>query len=177
MYADASSFKSRLTQDYPLDILHHACKHGYKDLADIVAPNTLSYQLSTVAPKLTTILHHWVRSVYLSSVQILKGSASHYRCYIMTGGSTFANTWMIIFGSPNSRIVPGFLHGKPYLITSLQKILGLFFPLFRYLLFRTARGAIVVSAIPLQSCSPKLPPKDVQFQNSVQSHFQVEVRL
>jgi hypothetical protein len=57
-------FDSQLTQDYPVDILHHSCKHGYKDLADIVAPNTLSYQLGAVAPKLTTIFYHWVRSFH-----------------------------------------------------------------------------------------------------------------
>lgn len=66
--ADASPFNSQLTEDYPVDILRHACKHGYKDLADIVAPHTLSYQLGAVAPKLTTILYHWVRSVSLSSI-------------------------------------------------------------------------------------------------------------
>ncbi|KIM42586.1 hypothetical protein M413DRAFT_444292 [Hebeloma cylindrosporum] len=63
VYGAMNLFMTRmrqLTQDYPVDILRHACKHGYRDLADIVAPNTLSYTLSVVAPKLTTILYHWV---------------------------------------------------------------------------------------------------------------------
>jgi len=66
--ADTSSFNSQLTQDYPVDILRHSCKHGYKDLADIIAPHTLSYQLGAVAPKLSTILYHWVRSISLGSI-------------------------------------------------------------------------------------------------------------
>lgn len=181
MYRWRVSLLIAITQHYPLDILQHACKHSYKDLADIVAPNTLSYQLGTVAPKLTTILHHWVGSVSLGSIQILNCSSSPHRCYIMTGGWIFAGTWIVVFGSPNSRNVPGFLHGKPYLITSSPKILVLYLLLFRFLIFHHARRdpAVVVSALHLQKSSRKLRPKDVQSQNSVQSDFldQVEVRL
>lgn len=179
MYLTPFPFNSQLTQDYPLDILRHACKHGYKDLADIVAPNTLSYQLGVVAPKLTTILYHWVRSVSLRSIQLLKRSVSPNRWYITTSGWVFAETWIVISGSPNPWIVVGLLCGKPYLIANSPKILVSYFPLFHFPSFHHAQYPALVPVTHFQNSSPHLPPKDVQFQNSVRSYFlhQVEVRL
>jgi hypothetical protein len=48
---------------YPLEILNHCDAHGYSDLANDVALNTLSYSLEKVASVLTHpgLLRKWVR--------------------------------------------------------------------------------------------------------------------
>jgi hypothetical protein len=58
---------------YPLEILNHCYKHGYKELADQVAPHTIIFPLPRVVEKLTHpgLLQEWVRYIFRPSVQLL----------------------------------------------------------------------------------------------------------
>jgi len=57
---------------YPLEILNHCYKHGYKELADQVAPHTITFPLPKVAVTLTHpgLLPEWVRYIFRPSIQL-----------------------------------------------------------------------------------------------------------
>lgn len=56
------TLRSQLIKQYPLEILNHAYRHGYFDLADQVAIETISKPLDEIARRLTHpgLLQRWV---------------------------------------------------------------------------------------------------------------------
>jgi len=60
---------SQVVQDRPVEVLNHRYKHGYQDLANIAAYNSLAQSLGSVANGLTTpgLLATWVTLLLFAS--------------------------------------------------------------------------------------------------------------
>ena len=62
------ALQSQLTEEHPLEILNHAYRHGYGDLADLVAIETIDKPLDEIARCLTHpgLLQKWVSTFYFT---------------------------------------------------------------------------------------------------------------
>ncbi len=60
--------RSQLIEEHPLEILNHAYRHGYHDLADLVAVETIDKPLEGIARCLTHpgLLQKWVSILYFT---------------------------------------------------------------------------------------------------------------
>ena len=66
------TLRSQLINEHPLEILNHTYRHGYPDLADLVAIETIGMPLNEIAKRLTHpgLLQKWVSQVLVSFVLI-----------------------------------------------------------------------------------------------------------
>lgn len=81
-----------IAEAYPLEILNHCYKHGYKNLADQVAPHTIALPLPKVAAKLTHpgLLPEWVRYTYVPSFH----TTSHHLFFSYHHQLVYYDHWM-----------------------------------------------------------------------------------
>ncbi len=104
-----------MIKEHPLEILNHTYRHGYADLADLVAIETIGKPLDDIARRLTHpgLLQKWVSILYFSRPNLILSLSLLLSFYttsvgemslqeVLQSSSNIANLLIAIYG-PRSK--------------------------------------------------------------------------